>query len=465
MPEKVSSSTFLLTPRLFGFLIVGAATMIAITAAFFLLRVRTDASAVANNSYPAALDPLSSSTPTTPPSDVDQVAPPPVLSARSSSKKSTKKSEQLLVAIKEQPSVFSAKQKVSSSDCLLGSEKVPNRKVIFNEVAWMGSTGDGEERPGGAAEKEWIEIKNVSTAAIDLADWQLLNREGTVRKTFERRVLKPSQLFVIDRVTADSDGFSGSLSDAGEWLGLFDQHCRLVDELNARVGFPAGNVSTRQTLERDSQNFGWHTSLLAGGTKGSPNSMPTLASSEVSPSSSGSASTASVASVPVGVAIIPASTVNIPAIRIAQVQINGGTGKSDNDFVKLFNLDDEKADISGWKLRKRSQSGAESSLRVFPENTLILPGEYFIWANSSIAGLIGANVSSSQTLSINNSLALLDASGAVIDALAWGGSLVNPFVEGAVYPDDPDAGQVLARKIADGALVDTDDNAADFELR
>ena len=52
-------------------------------------------------------------------------------------------------------------------------------------------------------------------------------------------------------------------------------------------------------------------------------------------------------------------------LLIVEVQIAGE--KANNDFIKIYNPTDSDLDISGYKLRKRSSTGGESSIRVFPE--------------------------------------------------------------------------------------------------
>lgn len=154
-------------------------------------------------------------------------------------------------------------------------------------------------------------------------------------------------------------------------------------------------------------------------------------------------------------------------ILISDIQTTGGSGKSDDDFIKMYNADDSAADIGGWQLKKRTQPGTESSIRVFPSGASIASHGYFVWANSenNFASAVGANVSSTSYLSDNYSIALFDASGKIIDAVAWGSGHVNPFVEGSAYPTNPVANQILARKIVNAAMQDTDNNAGDFEIR
>jgi hypothetical protein len=148
---------------------------------------------------------------------------------------------------------------------------------------------------------------------------------------------------------------------------------------------------------------------------------------------------------------------------IAAVQIAGAS--STNDFVKLFNPTGNVLDISGWSLRKKSSTGTDQSIRQFPNASGVLPGAYFVWANSAgdFSASINADASSTATLAAANSVALVNASGTIVDALAWG-SGVNQYGEGNPYPTDPGVNQVLTRIFLNGVPQDTDNNATDFIL-
>ena len=150
-------------------------------------------------------------------------------------------------------------------------------------------------------------------------------------------------------------------------------------------------------------------------------------------------------------------------ILIVEVQTAGTT--SSQDYIKIHNPSGTNTDISGYKLRKRSSTGKESSIRVIPANSLIESKGYFIWANSGdgFNERIKADASSSQTLSKDNSIALVNPEGVVIDALSWGESQ-NPFVEGLSFPENPGAGQQMKRKQENGAFQDTNNNSSDFYL-
>ncbi len=151
-------------------------------------------------------------------------------------------------------------------------------------------------------------------------------------------------------------------------------------------------------------------------------------------------------------------------LLIAAVQIAGATAS--DDLVKIYDPTGDPVDMGGWKLRKRSSSGADYSIREFPAGTIISPQHYFVWANSvdGFAATVGADTSSTQTLAQDNSVAFIDASGAIVDAVAWGTG-TGQYGEGSPYPTDPGPGQMLVRQSAGGTMIDTDNNANDFTLQ
>lgn len=153
-------------------------------------------------------------------------------------------------------------------------------------------------------------------------------------------------------------------------------------------------------------------------------------------------------------------------LLITEVQIAGET--SNSDFIEIYNNSVSQQDISGFKLRKRTQSGAEYSVRVFPKGSIIEGSGYFLWANSTndFSQKINANASSTQTLAKNNSIAFLDSDGNIIDALAWGDNLLNPFMEGEKFSINPEANQSLTRKFLSvcECYQNLNNNSADFIL-
>jgi len=150
-------------------------------------------------------------------------------------------------------------------------------------------------------------------------------------------------------------------------------------------------------------------------------------------------------------------------LLIVEVQIAGDN--PDNDYIKIYNSESQVIDISGYRLKKRSSPGSESSIRVFPEGSKILANDFFVWANSknNYYFTINANTWSSATLAKNNSIALLNPKGEIIDAVAWGESQ-NPFVKGLPFPENPAQNQQLKRKTINEKYQNTDNNRQDFFL-
>ncbi len=164
----------------------------------------------------------------------------------------------------------------SPSPCSFpGDAPSTTREIIFNEIAWMGSAS--------SSNAEWMEIKNITTAPIDLSGWELFNTSEKIKIMFSSDDAIPAGgLLLLMRASASSASgtapaanekiYSGDLVNGGDILALMDPQCNASDYLDAFNGWPGGNNTTKQTLERDADGVGWHTSTLPGGTPGAENS-------------------------------------------------------------------------------------------------------------------------------------------------------------------------------------------------
>lgn len=404
---------------------------------------------------------------------------------------------------------------------------------------------------------EWIELKNISTSDMNLSGWELANISKRIKIIFvDGDTITPGGLMVLSRgsenggndVSSSKKIYSGDLSNGGDTLVLMNSQCVVSDYLNASNGWPAGNNTTKQTLERDANGVGWHTSALPGGTPGAENSAgPPPAQYTLSVAFEGDTSGAIITSDPAGlvcgasctgsfpsgtqITLTPAAGANtafdgwsgscygeticsfvitantsftaqfrstLPPPVVASDSVDGSDGllftpgmtmstgisptttvghvlivaiqiagaSSSNDLVKLYNPTASVIDMSGWKLHKKSQTGLDYSLKTFPAGSIIAAGQLFIWANSigGFSETIGANVSSTETLSADNSVALMDAAGKLVDAVAWGTG-TGQYGEGPPYPTNPGANQLLSRRSSSDAMVDTDNNTNDFILQ
>ena len=330
-------------------------------------------------------------------------------------------------------------------------------RVIFNEIAWMGTTNSPND--------EWIELKNISNFPVDISGWQIFDKNQQIKIIFASgTTVLPGAFYLLER-TDDSSVpnvkadfiYTGAINDTNEELYLFNERCGLEDRIVVRSGWPAGNKKKKCSMERNKSGHGWHTYYgpAFNGVFGSPKR-----ENSVSPISYTGGGFFQEESLPSSV------TENPIEVLITEVQIEGE--RSFYDFVELYNPSTSSVDISGFQLKKKTSLGKEYSLRVFPEGSSIPPEGYFLWANSEYASSSGidADVTSSQTLAKDNSIALFDKNKNILDALAWGSS-TDPFVEGRPFEQNPGKNRNLARKwdATGQEYQDTNNNSQDFEIQ
>lgn len=350
--------------------------------------------------------------------------------------------------------------------CSVSNNQNPVRNIIiFNEIAWMGGINSSSD--------EWFELKNISETPVNLNGWQILDKaaiEGNsqaIKIVLNNSILNSSAFFLAERTDDDSVPnipadfiYTGSLGNSNETLYLFNKNCELQDKAVSSPDWPAGDKDSKRTLERK-PDLTWQTSSNIGGTPRAENS------------------SGYIPYIPPGGAPSPPpeeperpseqlseETTSSTEILITEIQI-AAAKSSNHDFIELFNPTTNIIDISGFQLKKKTATGKEYSIRILPEESILLSKSYFLWTNSSYASStqIPANSTSTQTLAKNNSIALLDKNKSIIDAVAWGTS-TNPFVETVPFPENPDENRNLGRKIDNNQnYIDTNDNSQDFELQ
>lgn len=121
-----------------------------------------------------------------------------------------------------------------------------------------------------------------------------------------------------------------------------------------------------------------------------------------------------------------------PYVLISAVQITGGTGKTQEDFIELFNPTDEPFDLNGHRIVKRTASGTSDTLiKNWTTSTIVPPHHFYLWANSGFTSITQIpDTTSGGTLADNNGIALREGendAGEIIDSLSWG-STANGFL-------------------------------------
>ncbi len=319
---------------------------------------------------------------------------------------------------------------VVSPDCDFSATGDLNRKIYLNEIAWMGTAV--------SANDEWLEIKNNSTVEANLFGWQIKNQTGKIKIVFNDQIkISPGGFLLLERTDDNSVAqveadkiYSGAMSNDGEWLKFFDSKCNLIDEVNASWGWGkfGGENDTKKTLERNAADPHWHTSVNAGGTPRSENSIPKLTSSTggglpddepVNPSP------------PEPPAPAPTSTGDNPppqsqSVSILVSEIMAGSSLSSGDeFVELYNFGSEPINLTGWTIKKKSSTGSETSLVAVSrlEGKVIPAGKYFLLAHEEeYKGSVSPDVwwPKSYTLAyINNAIVIYSADSQKVEEVFW----------------------------------------------
>lgn len=126
--------------------------------------------------------------------------------------------------------------------------------VYINEIAWMGSSSN--------ANAEWIEIHNDGTDEIDISGWTI---SGSLSITIsDGKNIVGGGYFLLERtsdntipeITADQI-YTGALANTGGNLTLKDKDGNVVDYLEYSSGWPAGDNTTKETMQKLSGS--WYT--------------------------------------------------------------------------------------------------------------------------------------------------------------------------------------------------------------
>ncbi len=169
----------------------------------------------------------------------------------------------------------SSNRNIEPSICSQGGLNLPTHEVLINEIAWAGTASS-------KTSDEWVELKNKSGSSINLNGWQLLNKDANIKVFFENDDnLAFGNYFLLERtddnavpgVPADKF-FTNAIKNSDESLRLFNQNCRLVDEVLASSDWLAGSASPDYRTAERANDFSWRTYKGSGsnGIFGTPKS-------------------------------------------------------------------------------------------------------------------------------------------------------------------------------------------------
>ena len=309
-----------------------------------------------------------------------------------------------------------------------------NPDVAINEIAWMGTDISSDD--------EWIELYNQTNQDIDLASW-ILKAADESPKINLSGIIAANGYFLLER-TDDTSApsvaadliYTKALSNSGEKLELYDKDGILIDSADFSEKWLWGDNSTKQTMERTESD--WQTSLNPGGTPKASNSSGAETPAQIGqPESDDSADFKPATDYPPvadagpditaqagqeisfdgnlssdpdwdnlsyfwnfgdGAASAeknPSHTYNFPGQYIISLSVEDNkftaldtaiiniysssvviSEFTPDQWIELYNQNDYIANLSGWKLNDF----------VFPDNTLIAPGQYLVLDQPDCSG-------------------------------------------------------------------------------
>ena len=243
-----------------------------------------------------------------------------------------------------------------------------SQTVILNEIAWMGSAH--------SANDEWIELKNLTNQNVNIGQWQIISKTGNINIILPSNTIIPAHGFYLLERTDETSApytssdfiYSGSLNNSNDGLKLFASQCSLMDTVLADSTWPAGDVSSKRSMERGS-DLTWHTYSYATslndvfGTpkvENSPSgwvppSNTNNGTSNNPPATTTTASTATtIPTQETTTTTVPVCSSNIlennPQVIFNEIAWMGSAHSVNDEWIELKNISDNSVDISSWQI-------------------------------------------------------------------------------------------------------------------
>jgi predicted extracellular nuclease len=342
--------------------------------------------------------------------------------------------------------------------------------VVVNEIATRG--------PGGAAD-EFVELRNVSDAPVDISGWQMqgCNSTGAVgtRATVDQHVMAPGDHYLL----AHSTGFTGEATpDATYGVGITDTGgARILDATGTivdGVGFSSAdtNLCTRGEPVPSPLTSGVDAQALAhtrdaAGTNTGDNATDFVRAARTPTGSSGTVDPEP-----------PGEVEGVGAIVISEVYGGGNNSGAplSHDFVELFNRGDETITFTNWSVQYASAAAGNWSAT--PVSGTLEPGQYFLvqfagGTSQGAPGLPTPDATGTSNLAAGSGKVALVAGTTPLSCAEFcvPDPLVSDFVgygllasswEGSA-PTDQLSNSTSASRLDEGC-IDTDDNFGDFSV-
>ena len=232
------------------------------------------------------------------------------------------------------------------------SDTVYSDKIIINELL---------PNPMESDDFEWIELKNIGDAAMDLVGWKIADASKSyVIKSddFQSTIISAGGFFILDKeITGIALNNSG-----GETVSLYNQDDKLISQTSYNE-----TAQDDQSWARDENgNYSWTTSL----TKGDENifSAPIVEQPNMGGVSNGGA----------------ASDQELEAVKeknkysdyqgkiIITEFLANPLGIDNNEWLEIYNTSTSSVDLAGWLLKDNSGEFKFSQINIKAKSYLLL---------------------------------------------------------------------------------------------
>ncbi|MBU4351029.1 lamin tail domain-containing protein [Candidatus Parcubacteria bacterium] len=215
---------------------------------------------------------------------------------------------------------------------------------------------------------EWIELYNNTNSDIDLNGWKIVSDDGTP-SIILNGIIPGQNFYLLERTNdetvpeiAANQIYVGALGNDGENLKLIDKDNLLIDEIKINNGWPAGDNSTKQTMERTSSET-WATSQEVYGTPGKKNNTSIIESPVAS-------------FLPEPISTTLPEPTNYPRGIIFNEILPSPLGPDENEeWIEIYNQNNFIVNLSGWQI---SDSLGQVKAYSFPNNTTINAKSYLV---------------------------------------------------------------------------------------
>jgi len=150
-------------------------------------------------------------------------------------------------------------------------------------------------------------------------------------------------------------------------------------------------------------------------------------------------------------------------ILISEIQVSGKT--ADDEFVELYNPNNDSVDLSGFVLKNKNSNGTEGYLVSSLSKSMPALGYFLIAPQTGYLGAATPDLyysGASYSVTANNTILLYDNNGNLSDKVGIGTSSDFETADAK----EPSTGQSIGRKVLeDGTEQNTGDNSADFEIQ